>query len=66
MLALSLSDSVGVFYLPYNFADLFFPALHVWFSAAPDARVDRRRAHDQNEDPQTAAPAADAATRKPQ
>lgn len=42
-LALSFSDPVGVFYLSYNFADLFFPALralrlqHVQFSAARDA-----------------------------
>ncbi|KAF8260622.1 hypothetical protein EI94DRAFT_1811425 [Lactarius quietus] len=42
-LALSFSDHVGVFYLSYNFADLFFPALralrlqHVQFSAARDA-----------------------------
>jgi hypothetical protein len=42
-LALSFSDPVGVFYLSYNFGDLFFPALralrlqHVQFSAARDA-----------------------------
>lgn len=42
-LALSFSDPVGVFYLSYDFADLFFPALralrlqHVQFSAARDA-----------------------------
>jgi hypothetical protein len=42
-LALSFSDPVGVFYLSYNFADLFFPALralrlqHVQFSGARDA-----------------------------
>ncbi len=42
-LALSFSDPVGVFYLSYNFADLFFPALralrlqHIQFSAARDA-----------------------------
>ena len=42
-LALSFSDPVGVFYLMYNFADLFFPALralrlqHVQFSGARDA-----------------------------
>jgi hypothetical protein len=42
-LTLSFSDPVGVFYLSFNFTDLFFPALralrlqHVQFSAARDA-----------------------------